>query len=293
MNTFQVSCFLAVAETLSFARAAEQLHVTHPAVSQQIQSLEKELGVRLFQRTTRTVKLTQAGAAFLDDAKQMIHIANRAKKRFEGTAPDQIQNLSVGCWNYPCLFLLSDTLRAMRSACPDLHPRLQVIPFQHIYRLLEEGDLDAVFGLREPTELRINAQYRELAKSPPVCICAPDNPLASRPQITADDLAEETLVLLIPPKAEQPLVRLQGQLVGDRPSARLLFCESTEAITALVMAGYGVSVMPGYLAPEVAGIVRIPLQGMEAASFGIYYKTLHEAPLLRQFIRCAKENLPV
>ena len=63
VNTFQLSCFLQVAETLNFARAAEILHVTQPAVTQQIRSLEKELGVPLFHRTTRSVKLTQARAA--------------------------------------------------------------------------------------------------------------------------------------------------------------------------------------------------------------------------------------
>lgn len=68
MNTFQLTCFLAVAETLSFARAAEQLHVTQPAVTQQIKSLEKELNVKLFRRNTRTVRMTMAGSAFLEDA---------------------------------------------------------------------------------------------------------------------------------------------------------------------------------------------------------------------------------
>ena len=66
MNTFQLQCFLAVAEYLSFAQAAQRLHVTHPAVSQQIQSLEKELNTRLFQRTTRSVKLTEEGKAFFE-----------------------------------------------------------------------------------------------------------------------------------------------------------------------------------------------------------------------------------
>lgn len=65
MNTFQLSCFLAVAEYLNFAQAAQALHVTHPAVSQQIKSLEKELGAPLFVRTTRSVSLTEEGKAFL------------------------------------------------------------------------------------------------------------------------------------------------------------------------------------------------------------------------------------
>ena len=80
MNTMQLSCFLEVAETLSFARAAEKLHVTQPAVTQQIQSLEAELNVKLFRRTTRTVELTQAGLVFLGDAKTMYEISGKAKR---------------------------------------------------------------------------------------------------------------------------------------------------------------------------------------------------------------------
>ena len=80
MNTFQLSCFLAVAETLSFARAAEQLHVTQPAVTQQIHSLEKELDAVLFRRTTRSVKLTPEGAAFFSDARQIVALTERAPR---------------------------------------------------------------------------------------------------------------------------------------------------------------------------------------------------------------------
>ena len=61
MNTFQLHCFLTVAEHLNFARAAQQLNVTQPAVTHQIRTLEAELNVKLFRRTTRTVNLTPAG----------------------------------------------------------------------------------------------------------------------------------------------------------------------------------------------------------------------------------------
>ena len=64
MNTVQLECFLAVADNLSFARAAEQLHITQPAVTHQISSLENELNVKLFRRTTRTVALTNDGWTF-------------------------------------------------------------------------------------------------------------------------------------------------------------------------------------------------------------------------------------
>ena len=81
-----------------------QLHVTQPAVTQQIQSLEKELNVKLFIRTTRTVRLTEEGKVFLNDARKLVAISNRAKKRFENTNGSEIQILSVGCYHFPMLF---------------------------------------------------------------------------------------------------------------------------------------------------------------------------------------------
>lgn len=96
MNTMQLACFLAVAETLSFARAAEQLHVTQPAVTQQIHSLESELNTQLFRRTTRTVELTQAGLIFLGDAKLMLEISERARLRAEHAVEDLRQPFVIG-----------------------------------------------------------------------------------------------------------------------------------------------------------------------------------------------------
>ena len=71
MNTQQLESFVQVAENLNFARAAEVLNITQSAVSRQINSLEDELGTKLFHRSTRTVALTPAGISFLDDAKEM------------------------------------------------------------------------------------------------------------------------------------------------------------------------------------------------------------------------------
>lgn len=72
MNTTQLECFTTLANTLNYMRAAEELNMTQPAVSRQIQSLEQELGTQLFHRTTRTVSLTQVGAQFLPEAQSML-----------------------------------------------------------------------------------------------------------------------------------------------------------------------------------------------------------------------------
>ena len=291
MNTFQLQCFLAVAEYLSFAQAAQHLHVTHPAVSQQIQSLEKELNTRLFQRTTRSVKLTEEGKAFLRDAQQIVAISERAKKRFDSAMPGSIQLLTLGFYNFPCMFLLADALEHLRTIRPEVHPRLQVIPFQHIYRILSEGDLDAVVGLKEPSSVKISAAYKEIVKVPMVCVCSVRHPLAKRADVTLENLKSERLVLLEPPKSSFSMVQLQGHLMGERPPSEFYFCESTEAITVLVTAGYGISVLPDFLVPEMPLISRVPLTDVSPVSFGIYYKSLQNTPLLKHFIQCARESL--
>ena len=74
MNTVQLTCFITVAETLNFLKTAELLHISQPAVTKQIKTLEDELKVKLFHRTTRSVELTTEGIIFLNDAKNIMNI---------------------------------------------------------------------------------------------------------------------------------------------------------------------------------------------------------------------------
>ena len=115
MNTIQLECFLAVSENLNFARAAEQLHITQPAVTHQIHSLETELNTRLFVRTTRSVELTPAGFAFISDASDILGRTRAAKARFSGGNPGQISEFFIGCLGLPEQNLLPPVLRNLKK----------------------------------------------------------------------------------------------------------------------------------------------------------------------------------
>ena len=232
MNIFQLVCFLAVAENLSFARAAEQLHITQPAVTQQIRTLEKELGARLFIRTTRSVKLTEEGKSFFIDARQMVEISERAKKRFENPFGTEIATLAIGCSNYPSMFLLSTALRRTAAGRPDFHPRLQLVSFLQIQRAIDDGGLDAVISFREAASMRISAVYEELAKVPLVCICHSEHPLAQRCSVTMDELKNERLVLFTPSRTSPVVADVQSGLMGGRAPSEFYFCDSGEAVVA-------------------------------------------------------------
>lgn len=289
MNTFQLKCFLAVADMLNFARAAEYLHITQPAVTQQIQSLEKELNVKLFHRTTRTVRLTQEGSLFLHDAQHMVAISQRAIKRFENPHSKEIQLFSLGCYSYAQLFLLPQVLKRLAERFPALHPRLRVIAFQHLYRLLEENEVDAVIGFKEPDSRKISALYREIRKVPVVCICAPDNPLAQRTSVALEELKSEKLVLFDPIRAQADAARLQGQLMDGRDPSDFYFCDSPEEAVLLTEAGFGISILPDLFIPPTLSISRLPIRGIGSISFGIYYKSLQKNPVLKELIQIMKE----
>lgn len=287
MNTFQLMCFLEVAENLSFARAAEHLHVTQPAVTQQIQTLEEELGTKLFVRTTRSVRLTDEGKIFINDAQSILTITDRAKKRFEGDTDKESLFFSVGSGNYACLFIMARVLDELRREHTRLHPRLRVLPNSLIFRMLEEGDLDAAVVFKEHNFRNDSISYRELTRTPIVCICQENHPFAELSSVGFDDIKRENLVALIPQRASKSLLEVQGRLIGEKMPEELYFCESPEEVVTLVMAGFGVALLPEVCIPRAVPVKRIGLEeGGHFASFGVYLRRGdYSNELFRSFVR--------
>ena len=288
MNTMQLACFLAVAETLSFARAAEQLNVTQPAVTQQIHSLEAELNLQLFRRTTRTVELTKEGLAFLGDAKTMLEIFERAKKRTEHSLADTRDSLIIGCHSNNNIFHLVPVLRRMREQFANLYPIFRVVPFQHLYQRLSEEAVDVVVAFREDG-LKEGIRYQELAKVPMVGVGAADCALAKRDKLALCDLEQSPLILLDPQKCPDQY-RKPLHAVLDRCSpVNVYFCDSIEAAIALAQAGYGIAMLPDFCMNRIPSLTYLPIEGAELMSYGVYYKELAGRPLRKAFIKQVKE----
>ena len=141
MEIRQVRCFLAVAELRHFGHAAEQLHIVQPAVSQQIRRLERELGVDLFHRTTRTVELTSAGEAFLAHAQRILDAVGAATQAIRqiGTSRSTLRvGTSSGLGD-----LLQQSLEEIARHSPDLTVDLVRVPEQQRLRQLIQGKLSA------------------------------------------------------------------------------------------------------------------------------------------------------
>ena len=292
MNTTQLACFLAVAETLNFARAAEQLHVTQPAVTQQIHALEAELNLQLFRRTTRTVELTQEGLLFLGDAKTMVEISERAKKRAESAVSDTRESFVIGCHSDNDIPYLAHTLEKLREQVPNLYPVFRVVPFQHLYQRLLEEAVDVVVAFREGG-LKKTIHYQELAKVPVVGVAKYRSFFPKKSELRLDDLKQGQFIALDPQKCPEEYRRLLHRVLEDRSPAGVYFCGSVEAAAALAQAGYGVAMLPALFRGGNSELSSLPIQDAGPMSYGVYYRTLAGYPLRKAFLKLAKENFSV
>ena len=281
-----------MAETLSFAKAAKLLNVTQPAVTHQIHSLEEELNAQLFKRTTRSVEITQEGLIFMSDAKNVLNIITLAKKRFEDPVVDERQFFSIGCHSHNELYLLPGILRQMADSCPMLNPVFQVVPFQHLYQLLDEEAVDVIIAFQEKSQ-KIDGIYKELAQVRITGVLPDTHPLAEKERLDGDDLRTQRLLLLDPQRCPGRLNGIQHGLAAERAVSDLLMCGSADACITLAKAGFGVAVQPDFPSLRDPALAYIPIKDVEPLSYGAYYKSVTGKPMLKLFLQSCRDSFPV
>lgn len=287
MNTFQLTCFLVVANTLNFARAAERLNVSQPTITHQIKTLEEELNTKLFRRSTRLVEITQEGESFISDAKSMLAIAAQAKMRYGSSSEKAVETISIGCSSYQQLSLLKDVLYAMKKDMPNLHPRLFVFPHEQLLHQLHIERLDVVFDLYDSQIMQNDVKYREWIQSDIVCVCRGDHAMAGRKSITVEELITETLIFCNPMTLAPDIAKLQHRLAEKRKPAEEHFCASPEAAYILACSGYGIALLPEMLFPDDSSIVKIKLEDTPKLSCGLFYRPTSGDTPVRRFMKYA------
>lgn len=290
MNTFQLECFLAVANFLNFAKAAEQMNVTQPSITRQIKSLENELKVELFHRTTRSVELTAVGRIFLDDARNIVLLSKRAAGRFEHPDEQPVLDFSIGCYGYAGLQSLPAVLQKLSSKYPNLHPNIRAFPDFSLLERVKEGSLDVALAFQGAEKEKNSLHFRELKKVSWICVLKADHPLTELKSIDADHLADYPIILQTPVHAMTNVTQMQWLLTNTRSPSELHLCESPEAALLLVEAGIGIAILPDIVYSfERLSLAAIPLAGIEPISWGVYHKRGTSNPLAKDFVRFMQE----
>ncbi|MBM6750448.1 LysR family transcriptional regulator [Mediterraneibacter glycyrrhizinilyticus] len=280
MNTVQLECFIAVAEYLNFSKASRSLKITQPAVSHQIQTLEEELEVKLFNRTSKSVTLTHEGALFLTDAQLILKTALSAKERLG--SHENFISLELGCHNYMELNLFPPVLKKLSQEFPLVRPNIRLVPFPSLLSMIENNQVQAALGVKndqKPSPLL----FRELCSAPVACVCSPDHPLAQYKSLTKRELTGN-FIACSPRQISDSLFTIQNNILVNLLPGQRFFAENVESAFALAKALLGYTLYPDIPPARDTGLCYIPVTDLPRISFGIYYQYGLDQPVLKRFL---------
>ena len=235
----QIRIFLSAAKHLSFTRAAEELHISAPAISMQIKEMEDDIGVTLFVRENRKIALTSAGEYFLLYARRVsstLNEANTMMERFRGT---QFRHLKIGVVS-TAKYFLPHMLVEFKKDYPNLQIKIEARNRQQLVELLRDGEIDiAIMGL-PPKEIDTRAEA--FANHPHVFIANPNNPLTGKLNIPPDALTQYEMISREPGSGTRLIME---KYFSEHNIAPIVSMEmsSNETIKQAVMANLGISFM--------------------------------------------------
>lgn len=258
-----VECFVRVAETLHFARAADDLHLSQPALSQRIKTLERDVGVALLERNRRGVRLTAAGQAFLESAYSALRHSSYAVDAARRAADGTQGRLRLGFTVIASYTSLPQVVQEFRSGYPGVTVELTETNSPAVEHGLHQGTLD--IGVLHPPLENTGLREHPLPDEPMVLAVPAGHRLASETAITFADLRDEPM--LMAPRAVGPV--LFDKLIGCFRDAGVQPRVVQEATPVTTLAG---------LVAAGAGIGFVTLGVARATRPGVQFRPVSGAP---------------
>lgn len=276
MELRNLAHFVAVAEEGNFTRAAQRLHLVQSALSVSIRSLERDLGTKLFERTTREVRLTDAGRLLLPEARRTLDAAASARAVVTDARAGLRGTLRLGMIQSSRLGDVGSLIARFHRERPlvEIRPRTAPGGSAETIADLRRGALDATFVVLTSMD-QPGLTLTTLAAEPAVVVCPPDHPLARRAAVSVGDLASEPFVDFTPGWGTRALADQLFARAGIERSVGIEVPDgSIQAV--LVRAGLGVSILPESMAAD-ADLAAVPLD--PAATFCIAFAVPSDRPL--------------
>ena len=240
MELRRLRYFVAVAEELHFLRAAQRLHIEQSPLSRAIKELESDLGVKLFERTTRSTRLTRAGEVFLEEARRVLAAFAQARASARGAAKGRKGCLRIAFSEGVPQGRLSELLARYRAADGgQVDVRISQMAHEQQLKALCSGSVDA--GLCFTPAARNGIQTEAVWVDPVAALLPAQHPLAARREIALKEIAREPLVLCGEEDGADPRARLEAAVLAASDSPNVVdYAENQQVLFTLVGAGYGV-----------------------------------------------------
>ena len=278
MNTTQLECFVSLASTLNFAKTAEQVYLTQPAVTKEIQSLESELSAKLFIRTTRSVSLTDVGRQFLPEANSILQSYYHAKDWISSFHSKSKSSLRIGYMDSNCLPFVTRVLGEIKNNFEKLIPTFTVDQTDTNLNRLVHGQTDLVIGIKDSKFKDDSINFKMLHNDGFVIAFSKNHPVVKKAkkmkltEIPQKMLWEYPQVVQIPPYLLKNVFSKGSHILPVNEKLDNILCSFASEVYGLVKAGFGFAFVPEYLAVPDKDLVFYPFKETHHAPFGIYYR---------------------
>ncbi|WP_299409572.1 LysR family transcriptional regulator [Acaryochloris sp. IP29b_bin.148] len=277
MEIRQLQYFLAVAEELSFGRAAERLLISQPPLSRQIRQLEQELGVELFHRTKRKVELTAAGTAFLPEVRQVLTQAKIAIQVAQRASRGEVGRLVVGFEASSTYDVIPASLKQYRERFPDVDLEVYGMTTEEQFDALLKQRIDIGFMVSPVKDERLSI---ETILEEPLIVALPEqHPLTAQDQVQIQDLAHEPFITF---------QRHRGCGLYDRT---IVACQQANFSPVVVQEADEMQVILGFVAAGM-GIALLSASVQQFQRPKVAYRQLSDAPQVDLSLasRCDNSN---
>jgi DNA-binding transcriptional LysR family regulator len=246
MEDHKLRVFCAVAETKSFSKASELIHLTQPAVSLQIQAMEELYETRLFDRSGNSINLTPAGEILYKRAKEILALYAEAQQNISEITGSIKGSLSIGASSTIGNYLLPHIIAAFKKKVPQVNISLFVSNTKIITERLNAGEIDIALVEGDVSKQRFSVET--LLSDELVVIMSPAHPWAERRGLSAIELTKEPLILREEGSGTRQIIlkHLEEHGIKLDQLKIALVVGSTEAIKGAVEEGLGVSIMSGW-----------------------------------------------
>lgn len=267
MELQQLRCFVAVAETLHFGRAAHKLDMLPASLGRQVKLLEESVGVQLLARTTRSVSLTATGALFLIEARELVDQADSLATKFRRHSNQSSTTLRLGVIDSAAVGLVPQLLPLFHEQYPDIKVQLLEQKTIRLLPRLLSGRLDVAI-VRPPDSPDSRLEFTPLFFETPMVAIPVAHPLAELEQISVNDMADQPLIVPDPRSRPHSHDLSMHLFIEKGLSARVVqVAEEKQTIVHLVSSGIGLAIVPRWTSRlGIQGVKFLPLAFDEGAA---------------------------
>jgi DNA-binding transcriptional LysR family regulator len=240
MELRQLQIFCTAAQTLNFTKAGLQLGYAQSNITGQIHQLEKELQVRLFERLGRGIQLTSEGKNFLQNAKNILRLCEKAKE--ELSAQVFRGNLSIGAAETLCVYRLPQILTEYRKRYPLVEIRVQTESCENLYEQIKGNQIDLALVLTDSIKVS-DMVVQILHDETMTMVASPLHPLAKKKKIKPHDFSDECLIVTSPGCGYRPLILSVFKKYEVKPGS-IMELSSIGAIKECTICGLGIAILP-------------------------------------------------